>query len=57
MMVATLLDRNTGKWPLKFPWVLRPKGGGLTIYVNNLDTVNPIIVDVNFTGFLLIPRT
>lgn len=55
-MVATTVDDNTGAWDLKFPWVVRPKGGGLTVFVDNLDTVNPITVDINFQGFLMIPR-
>lgn len=55
-MVATLVKDNTGAWDLDFPWVVRPKGGGLNISVTNLDTVNPITVDVNFQGYLLIPR-
>lgn len=55
-MIATLIDDNTGAWILDFPWVVRPKGGGLTVTVDNLDTVNPINIDINFEGFLLIPR-
>lgn len=55
-MVALLLSDNTGAWELDLPWTVRPKGGGLTVTVDNLDTVNPITVDINFEGFLLIPR-
>jgi len=55
-MVETLLDVNTNKYCLKFPWVVRPKGGGLSIAVTNLDTVNPITVDINFIGSQLLPR-
>lgn len=55
-MVATLLDANTNKYPLKFPWVVRPKGGGISVVVTNLDTVNPITVDVNFIGSQMLPR-
>lgn len=55
-MVDTLIATNTSQWDLKFPWVVRPKGGGLSVTVDNLDTVNPISVDLNFEGFLLIPR-
>lgn len=55
-MVATLIDANTLAWDLVFPWVVRPKGGGLQPFVTNLDTVNPITVDVNFVGSLLLPR-
>lgn len=55
-MVADLVDDNTGKWTWKFPWVVRPKGGALLISVDNLDTVNPITVDLSFNGYLMIPR-
>jgi len=55
-MVATLVEDNTGMWKLPFPWVVRPKGGGLTVTVTNLDINNSITVDVNFWGFLMIPR-
>lgn len=55
-MVALLLSDNTGAWELDLPWTVRPKGGGLTVTVDNLDTINPITVDINFEGFLLIPR-
>jgi hypothetical protein len=56
-MVALLVNDDTGAWKLTFPWVVRPKGGALTITVDNLDTINPITVDINFIGSLLIPRT
>lgn len=55
-MVATLVDDNTGAWSWDFPWTIRPKGGRFVVTVDNLDTVNPITVDLNFVGFLLIPR-
>lgn len=55
-MVATLVDDNTGVYRLGMPWVVRPKGGGLTVSVDNLDTVNPITVDLAFRGYLMIPR-
>lgn len=55
-LVADLVDENTGKWELKFPWVVRPKGGGLSVVVDNLDPNNPITVDMNFGGYLMIPR-
>ena len=55
-MVATLVDDNTGVWRLELPWIVRPKGGGLGPTVDNLDAINPITVDVNFQGYLLIPR-
>ncbi len=55
-MIAQLVDDNTGKWVWKFPWIVRPKGGGLTVTVDNLDTVNPITVDICFLGYQLIPR-
>jgi len=57
VMVALLVAANTARWDLDFPWIVRPKGGGLTVSVDNLDTVNQINVDINFEGFLLIPRT
>lgn len=55
-LVADLIDNNTGAWSLGFPWIVRPKGGGLTVFADNLDSSNPIIVDINFSGYLLIPR-
>ncbi len=55
-MVATLLDTNTDKYVLEFPWVVRPKGGGIQINVTNLDTVNPITVDIALIGAQLLPR-
>lgn len=57
IMVATLVRQNEGVWPLEFPWVVRPKGGGLTVTVDNLDANQAISVDINFEGYLLIPRT
>jgi hypothetical protein len=55
-MVATIVDARTLSWELEFPWVVRPKGGGLAPFVTNLDQVNPITVDIAFGGFLLLPR-
>jgi hypothetical protein len=55
-LVSTLVDTNTSKYCLKFPWIVRPKGGGINIAVTNLDTVNPITVDINFIGSQLLPR-
>jgi hypothetical protein len=55
-MVATIIDANTLKWDLLYPWVVRPKGGGLVPYISNLDTVNPITVDIAFLGNLMLPR-
>lgn len=57
VMVSTLLDANTDKWCLEMPWVIRPKGGGLSIQVTNLDTVNPITVDIALIGKQLLPRS
>lgn len=56
-LVAGLIDNNTGTWLLKFPYTVRPKGGAFTLTGDNLDTVNPISVNCDFTGYLLIPRT
>lgn len=57
VMAALLVANNTGLWQLDpYPWVIRPKGGGLNIAVDNLDTVNPITVDISFQGYLMIPR-
>lgn len=56
VMVATYIDDNTGKYKLELPWVVRPKGGGLSIVCTNLDTVNPITVDIALLGSQLIPR-
>lgn len=55
-MVDLLIERNTAQWKLRFPWVVRPKGGGLAVTFDNLDEDNPITVDINFEGYLLIPR-
>lgn len=55
-MVATIINDNTAAYELEFPWIVRPKGGGITVTVDNLDTQNPINVDLNFVGYLLIPR-
>ena len=55
-MVATLIENNTGDWKWKYPWTVRPKGGALIVNVDNLDTVNPITVDLSFVGYLMIPR-
>lgn len=55
-LVADLVDDNTGKWVLDFPWIVRPKGGALNVIVDNEDDTNPITVDINFGGYLLIPR-
>jgi len=54
-MVSTLAWDNTGAWELEYPWIVPKKGGGLQPYVDNLDTVNPITVDVAFVGYLLMP--
>jgi hypothetical protein len=54
-MVATLVDDNTGAWKLDYPWIVSKKGGGFQPFVDNLDTANPINVDVAFIGYLLIP--
>lgn len=54
--VCDLVDENTGNWEWKFPWVMRPKGGGFNIYGSNNDDVNPITVDVGLRGYFLIPR-
>lgn len=56
VMVDLLVDANTAKWKLGFPWIIRPMGGGQNIYVDNLDTINPITVNVALIGELLIPR-
>lgn len=54
-MVATLPLDNTGAWELEYPWIVPKKGGGLQPFVDNLDTVNAIRVDVSFVGYLLMP--
>jgi len=54
--VATLVADDTGMWKLQFPWIIRAKGGGWTIQVDNLDAVNPITVDINLQGYLLVPQ-
>jgi len=51
-----LVDDNTGVWRLRFPWIVRPKGGALSLTGDNLDAVNPISVEVTFRGYLMIPR-
>jgi hypothetical protein len=54
--VSTLVADNTGMWELAFPYIVRAKGGGWTITVDNLDTINPITVDINLQGYLLVPQ-
>lgn len=53
--VANMVDDNTGKWKWGYPWIIRPKGGAFNISANNLDTVNPITVEIGLLGYLLIP--
>jgi hypothetical protein len=55
-LVAGLVDDNTGVWKLAFPWVMRNKGGGFKIGVDNLEAINPISVNITLRGYLLIPR-
>lgn len=55
--VANLIDANTLMFELPERWIIRPMGGGQQIYVDNLDTVNPISVSVSLIGALLIPRS
>jgi hypothetical protein len=57
LMVDTLITPLTGAWELEFPWVIRPQGGGLQIYVDNLDAANPITVNVTLEGRQLIPQS
>lgn len=54
--VATIVADDTGMWKLKFPWIVRARGGGWTITIDNLDAVNPITVDINLQGYLLVPQ-
>jgi hypothetical protein len=54
--VADLVEDNTGMWRWDYPWTVRPKGGAIIILANNLDTVNPISVDLSLNGYLMIPR-
>lgn len=56
IMVDTLVDANTGFLELEVPWIVRPQGGGFQINVDNLDTANPISVNITLHGSLLIPR-
>jgi hypothetical protein len=55
-LVAGIVDDNTGVYKPDFPWIVRPKGGALVLMADNLDTVNPITVNVEVRGCLLIPR-
>ena len=55
-LVSTLVNTNTGKYEWEYPWIMRPKGGAFSILVTNLDTVNPITVDISFLGYQMIPR-
>jgi hypothetical protein len=54
--VDCLIDANTGFWQLPYSWVIRPQGGGQQFNIDNLDTVNPITVNISLHGNLLIPR-
>jgi len=57
-LVADLIDNNTGSWDISnYPWIARPKGGGIKVTADNLDASNPIQVDINFIGYLMIPRS
>jgi hypothetical protein len=55
VVVDDLIDANTGFWDLPFPWIVRPQGGGQQYNIDNLDTVNPITVNIALHGALLIP--
>lgn len=55
-MVADLVEDNTGMLRWDYPWVVRPKGGAIIVLADNLDTVNPVTVDLSFNGYLMIPR-
>lgn len=54
--VSTIVADNTGMWQLLFPWIIRAKGGGWSVFIDNLDAVNPITVDLNLQGYLLVPQ-
>lgn len=56
IMVDALIDANTGFWDLQYPWIIRPQGGGQQWYVDNLDTANPITINITLEGHLLIPN-
>jgi hypothetical protein len=55
ILAADLIAPNTFSWVLRRPWIVRPQGGGVQVYIDNLDTVNPIAVNVALVGVLLIP--
>lgn len=57
IMADTLINHMTHAWELDFPWVIRPAGGGWNIFIDNLDAVNPITVNVALQGSLLIPMS
>lgn len=55
LLVDTLIDANTGFWEIGFPWIIRPQGGGQNWFVDNLDAVNPITINITLHGHWLIP--
>jgi hypothetical protein len=57
VMVDDLIDANTGFWELAEPWIIRPQGGGQQMNIDNLDTINPISVNIALHGCLLSPRS
>jgi hypothetical protein len=56
VMVESLVQVNTGFWELPKPWIVRSQGGGQQWFVDNLDTVNPITVNIALHGALVIPH-
>jgi len=55
VVLAGLIDANTGFWELRKPWILRAQGSGLQLYVDNLDANNPLSLYVELHGSLLKP--
>jgi hypothetical protein len=55
ILVAALINAETGFWELPMPWVIRSQGGGQNWFVDNLDAVNPIQITITLFGSLQFP--
>jgi hypothetical protein len=55
VMVAILIDNNTGAWELKTPRVMAARNAW-QIFIDNIDAINPITIDFALVGELLIPK-
>lgn len=56
VLLDTMIDPFYNAVKFVYPWVIRPMGGGLNIFVTNLDPANPLTVYATAVGSRLIPR-